>query len=169
MMEPVTSAYQKPVKQTDAKALMALVLPMIEQGKTVKITVTGFSMYPLVSSRRDAVLLAKAEDIKVGDVPLFVREDGSYILHRLVGEKDGAFVAMGDYETEKEYPVYRENIVAKAVGFYRKGRYIDCQSAGYRVYSFVWRKVACIRPFLLRTMGKMAMRVEQKRIRKQNQ
>ena len=119
--------------------MMALVLPMIEAGKTVKITVTGFSMYPLVSSRRDAVLLAKPDDIKVGDVPLFVREDGSYILHRLVGEKDGAFIAMGDYETKEEYPVYRENIVAKAVGFYRKGRYIDCKSRMYRAYSFVWR------------------------------
>lgn len=147
---------------------MALVLPMIEQGKTVKITVTGFSMYPLVSSRRDAVLLAKAEEIKVGDVPLFVRKDGSYILHRVVGEKDGAFVAMGDYETKKEYPVYREDIVAKAVGFYRKGRYIDCESAGYRVYSFLWRKTACIRPFLLRTMGKMSVWVERKRDKEQN-
>ena len=163
------SAYRKPIKQTDAKTLMALALPMIELGKTVKITVTGFSMYPLVSSRRDAVLLAKAEDIKVGDVPLFVRKDGSYILHRLVGEKDGAFIAMGDYETEPEYPVYRENIVAKAVGFYRKGRYIDCKSKGYRAYSFVWRKTAVLRPFLLRTMGKMAIRVEQKRAAKQNQ
>ena len=168
-MNIVTSAYQKPVKKTDAQTLMALALPMIEQGKTVKITVTGYSMYPLVTNRRDAVLLAKAEDVKVGDVPLFVRKDGSYILHRLVGKKDGAFVAMGDYETKPEYPIYRENVVAKAVGFYRKGRYIDCKSIRYRIYSFLWRRTARIRPFLLRTIGKIVILRKQTRARKLNQ
>lgn len=152
----MANPYQKPIKQTEAQTLMAMALPMIEAGKQVKLTVTGFSMYPLVSSRRDAVLLAKAEQLSVGDVPLFRRADGSYILHRIVAEKDGAFATMGDYETEKEYPVRKEQIVAKAVGFYRKERYIDCESFAYKMYSFLWRNTVGIRPFLLKTMAKAA-------------
>ena len=33
---------------------------------------------------------------------LFQRSDGSFILHRIVGEKNGAFYFCGDYETKKE-------------------------------------------------------------------
>ena len=148
--------YKKPIKRADAENLMALVLPMLEEGKTVRLTVTGFSMYPLVSSRRDSVLLKKADSFSVGDVPLFQREDGSYILHRIVKEKNGSYATMGDYETQEEYPVKPEQILAKAVGFYRKERFIDCNSIGYRLYSFLWRKMAPIRPLLLKTMAKLA-------------
>lgn len=147
--------YKKPIKKTEAESLMPLVLPLIEEGKTVKLAVTGFSMYPLVSSRRDSVLLKKADILGVGDVPLFQRADGSYILHRIVKEKDGCYAMMGDYETKAEYPVKPEQIVAKAVGFYRKERFIDCKSVSYRTYSFLWRKTACVRPFLLKTLARI--------------
>ncbi len=147
--------YRKPIKRAEAEELMSLVLPMIEEGRTVKLIVTGFSMYPLVSSRRDSVLLKKTDTLSVGDVPLFRREDGSFILHRIVKIKDGCFATMGDYETKEEYPVKPEQVVAKAIGFYRKQRYIDCESAGYRMYSFLWQKTVRIRPFLLKTLAKV--------------
>ncbi len=155
-MGRTVAEYKKPVKRAEAENLMPLVLPLIESGKSVKLTVTGFSMYPLVSSRRDKVLLAKAETLKVGDVPLFRRADGSYILHRIIKEKNGAFATMGDYENKEEYPVTKEQIVAKAIGFYRKDRFIDCGSMGYRVYSFLWRKMVRLRPFMLHFMAKAA-------------
>lgn len=148
--------YKKPIKQTDADTLMALAIPMIEQGKTVKLTVTGISMYPLVYTRRDAVLLAKADSIKVGDVPLYQRPNGKYVLHRILKEKDGAYGIMGDSEIKMEYPVYPEQIRAKAIGFYRKGRYIDCNSLPYKAYSFFWRHTVKIRPYLIKTIIKMA-------------
>lgn len=148
--------YQKPVKQADMETMLSMIAPMIEQGKSVKLTVTGYSMYPLVSSRRDAVMLKKCGSLKVGDVPLIRRSDGSYILHRIVKEREGAFAVMGDYEIKEEYPVYPEQVIAVATGFYRKGRYISCDSFLYRAYSVFWRHTRAIRPFLLKTAGKMA-------------
>lgn len=144
--------YSKPVKATDMESLYELIQPVIEQGNTVKIKISGFSMYPLVSSRRDSVLLGRAEKLKIGDVTLFRRTDGSFILHRIVGEKNGAFYAMGDYETKKEYPVYRNQIVALAKGFYRKNKFISTDSTFFKVYSAVWRRTVFIRPFLLKCM-----------------
>lgn len=148
--------YQKPVKRADADNMMPLVLSQLSEGKSVKLTVTGYSMYPLVSSRRDAVLLAPAEKVRVGDVPLFQRENGSFILHRLVSKKKGAFAAMGDYETKKEYPVYPEQIAAVAIGFYRKGRFISVKNPLYRIYAFLWRWLLPVRPFLLKTLARLA-------------
>ncbi len=137
------------IKKTDMETMLPIIKASIESGGSVKIKVSGYSMYPLVSSRRDSVLLSKADDIKVGDVPLYKRPDGSFILHRIVGKKDGAYLTMGDYETKKEYPVYREQIVAKAAGFYRKEKFIDCNSKRYKIYKLFWTHTLFLRPFLL--------------------
>ncbi len=148
--------YKKPVKKADTKTMFSVIEPMIQEGKTVKLTVTGYSMYPLVSSRRDAVLLKKCERAKVGDVPLIKRENGEYVLHRIVGKKDGAYFLMGDYETKREYPIYPEQVIAVAKGFYRKGRYISCNSFGYKIYRIFWKLALPIRPFLLKNMAILA-------------
>lgn len=137
------------IKQTDMETMFPLIEATISSGGSVKLKVSGFSMYPLVSSRRDSVLLTKADSIKVGDVPLYKRPDGSYVLHRIVGKKDGAFYTMGDYETKKEYPVYPEQIVAKASGFYRKDKFIDCKSKRYKLYKFLWTHTLFLRPIFL--------------------
>lgn len=137
------------IKQTDMETMFPLIEATISSGGSVKLKVSGFSMYPLVSSRRDSVLLVEADNIKVGDVPLYKRSDGSYILHRIVGKKNGAYVTMGDYETKKEYPVYTEQIVAKAAGFYRKDEFIDCKSKKYRIYRFFWTHTLFLRPLFL--------------------
>lgn len=150
------SMYQKPVKKTDMASMFPLISPIISQGRTVKIKVTGYSMYPLVSSRRDSVLLGKCDRLKNGDVPLFRRPDGHFVLHRIVGKKDGAYVLMGDYETKKEYPVYPEQIVAVAKGFYRKDRYWPCNGFRFRLYSLVWRHTVWMRPLLLKVIAFIA-------------
>lgn len=145
--------YERPIKQTDMASLYPLIAPIINEGGTVKIKVTGYSMYPLVSSRRDSVLLGKCGKLKIGDVPLFRRSDGSFILHRIVGKKNGAFYVMGDYETNKEYPVYPSQIVAVAKGFYRKDKFWDCNSFPYKLYSIIWRKTVFLRPFVLQCLA----------------
>ena len=137
------------ITHTDMDTMFPLIEATIASGSSVNLKISGYSMYPLVVSRRDSVLLVKADSIKVGDVPLYKRSDGSYILHRIVGKKHGAFVTMGDYETKKEYPVNPEQIVAKAAGFYRKEKFIDCKSAFYRLYKFFWTHTLFLRPFLL--------------------
>ncbi len=158
-------AYQPPVKKTDMGALYPLIEPIISRGGTVKMKVTGYSMYPLVGSRRDSVLLGKADQLRIGDVSLFQRSDGSFILHRIVGEKDGAFYFCGDYETKKEYPVYPNQIVAVAKGFYRNERFISCDSFLYKLYCIFWRGTFRIRPFLLRSLAVYTSRKNAKRIK----
>lgn len=156
-------SYQPPIKKTDMDTLYPLIEPIIRRGDTVKMKVTGYSMYPLVSSRRDSVLLGKAERHRIGDVSLFQRSDGSFILHRIVGEKDGAFYFCGDYEVKKEYPVYPSQIVAVAKGFYRKERFISCDSFLYKLYCLFWRGTFWIRPFLLRSLAVYTSRKTRKR------
>jgi len=144
------------VRTTEMAELFSVIAPILERGDTAKIKVSGFSMYPLLSSRRDSVLLTKCDQVKVGDVPLYQRDDGSFVLHRIMREENGAYALMGDNELKEEYPVYPDQIVAVAKGFYRKERFLPCDGFLYRLYSLFWRKTVKWRPFLLEMIGRMA-------------
>lgn len=143
----------KNIKLTEADLLFSVVEETVANGGSIKIKIAGFSMYPLVTSRRDSVLLTKADKIKKGDVPLIKREDGSYVLHRVVGVKDGYFALRGDYEQKIEYPVNPEQVIAVAKGFYRKDKYVSCDSFLYKLYTFFWMNTIAIRPVTLKILA----------------
>lgn len=141
------------IKKTDIQTLFPLIEENINNGSDVRIKVTGYSMYPLVCSYRDSVVLTKPKKIKCGDVPFFKRADGSYILHRIVGVKGGAYKIRGDFEMKIEYPVYPEQIVAVAKGFYRNGKYISCESLVYKLYKAFWMNTVFLRPLMLKILA----------------
>ena len=99
------------------------------------------------------IFIKKAEKLKKGDVPFYKRSDGTFILHRIVGVKNGAYVLRGDYEQKKEYPIYPEQVVAVAEGFYRNDRYISCNSFLYKLYKVFWMNTAWCRPMLLKIIS----------------
>ena len=58
---------------------------MLREGLEVSLLIKGNSMYPFLVSNRDEVLLKEAKDpLKEGDILLFRRQDGDYVLHRLI-------------------------------------------------------------------------------------
>lgn len=151
------------IKQTDMNTLYPIIEEAISRGKDIKIKISGYSMFPLVASRRDSVVLTKAEKIKKGDVPFFRREDGSFILHRVVGIKNGAYKMRGDFELKIEYPVYPEQVVAVAKGFYRKDRYIACDSFLYKLYKTIWMNTALVRTIMLKIIAIIAIKKRKKK------
>lgn len=153
------------IKITESEALFPIVEETVKGGGSIKIKIAGYSMYPLVASRRDSVLLTKADKIKKGDVPLIKREDGTFVLHRVVGIKNGAFKLRGDYEQKIEYPLYPEQVIAVAKGFYRKDRYIPCDSLLYKLYTFFWMNSVPIRPVILKLLA-IRSEIKDKRINK---
>lgn len=127
--------------------LVPLIRECVSCGKEVKMRVTGVSMTPTLINRRDCVVLAKADKIKKYDIVLHRRESGQYILHRVIAKKGDVLTIAGDFEIEKEYPVYTSQIIARAVAFERKGRLCSCKNPLYKLYSAVW---TAIFPYRLR-------------------
>lgn len=140
------------IKKTDNDILFPIIEETVNSGTDVKLKVSGTSMYPLVGSRRDSVLLTKAGNLKVGDVPLYKREDGRFVLHRIVQIRDGAYGMRGDFEQKVEYPIKIDQIIAVAKGFYRNERYISCDSFWYKMYKFFWMRTVAIRPFFIKIL-----------------
>ena len=116
-------------------------------------TTVGVSMYPMLRNRRDRVIirpLEKGERLKKYDLPLYHRPDGKYILHRVIGVRDGYYRIRGDntYAVEK---VPDEWILGKVTEFYRGDRHILSTSRGYGIYIRLWRLIYPLRFVFVKT------------------
>lgn len=133
-------------KTTSMEQIVTLALPVLEDGRSVKFTVVGNSMYPIFRSNVDRVTVKKTDKVKKRDVILYRREDGDYVLHRVVGKGKQGYKLCGDNQLIVEYPVRAENVIAKMTSFERKGREYDAHCLWYRIYSYVWCLFIPLRP-----------------------
>ena len=108
----------------------------------------GKSMRPLFKTHRDAVVLKKIDrEIKKYDVVLYTVGD-KYVLHRVIGKKDGMLIIRGDNTYKKEF-VSEDGIIAYMISFNRKGKRHTVEDFGYKLYSRVWNFIYPVR-FLFR-------------------
>ena len=137
------------IKYADMKSIVPLIQGVISDGREAKMRVTGNSMYPMLIDRRDMVRLCAINDIKVGDVILYQRENGDYVMHRVIGKKGGCLSFAGDNELVREYPIYISQCIAKMSGFFRDGKEYDCKTnIKYRVIAFLWTRLFFMRSIL---------------------
>ena len=115
-----------------------LIEEVLKEGKEIKITVTGNSMYPLFRHRTDCVVIEGSSDFKKYDVVLYKRKSGQYVFHRILKIDGDNFTIAGDNEVTKEYPVKREACFAKLKRFERFGRQYSVNALWYRMYSRLW-------------------------------
>ena len=117
---------------------------LFEHGNYATNTV-GSSMRPLFKTHRDAVtLITPDREIKKYDIVLYKTPSDKYILHRVIGIKDGVYVIRGDNTFVKER-VPKEWIIAYAVSFNRKGKKHKTTDLSYRIYSRVWHRIYPLR------------------------
>lgn len=111
----------------------------LKNGQQVQMTVVGHSMFPLFRNKLDSVVLSPISGrIKKGDVILYKRQNGQYVLHRIIRHKKGVYSANGDNQYWIESPLYEDQFLGKMVGFYRKNQYYTTQTLWYQWYSFLW-------------------------------
>lgn len=126
----------------DANYSVKDVMPLIEEclanGTDVRMMVSGISMTPILHNKRDSVVLSAPDRVGKYDIVLHKRKSGQYILHRIIGKKKGAFVIAGDFETEKEYPVYEDMIIGKVTSFCRNGKEYTPEDFIIKLYSAIW-------------------------------
>lgn len=130
--------------------LVPLMQEIFKFNKTFTVTVKGGSMAPLLQDGRDSVTLAECDPykLKVRDIPLYKREDGNYVLHRIVHVNKKSYIMCGDALTKLEKNVPKENVVAVAVAFQRKGKNISVNSRKYRIFSYLWCATRLVRPII---------------------
>lgn len=75
---------------------------MVDQGNEVLLVVVGHSMEPFLVHERDQVLLSPiTREVRKGDIILYQREDGQYILHRICRIRADGYDLVGDNLDQK--------------------------------------------------------------------
>jgi hypothetical protein len=135
--------------------LMPLIQERLDAGQTVRFSPMGTSMLPMLRQEIDSVVLSPVpEKLKKYDLPFYRRDDGHFVLHRIVKAGE-TYTCIGDHQLIYEHGVRRDQMIALATGLYRKGKYYSLDSFGYKLYSRLWhwmrplRRMAywCIRIF----------------------
>ena len=105
-----------------------------EQGKLVYTNV-GDSMYPFIKPRDLLVIEKITSPLKKNDVPLYKRDSGQYVLHRIVKIKNGEYYICGDNRAYLEQGIEDRHMIGVLTEIIRSGKTISVYSAKYRFYA----------------------------------
>ena len=110
----------------------------------------GTSMNPLLKEGRDKICLEKPpKRLKKGDVALYVRKDGTHVLHRVYKVLNVSYVFWGDNQLILEYGIEDEDVLAVCTGFYKGEKFINfSKNIGYKIYKLFWCSFLWFRKFL---------------------
>lgn len=128
----------------------------LKAGNTVVSFTKGTSMQPLLYEGKTYVVIAPITgELSVGDLPLWRRGDGKYVLHRLVKIEGDFCYTRGDncIGTEK---VPREDMLGVVTEICRGGRIIPVTNKGYRRYVSLWLRLSPVRIPLYKLRAKLA-------------
>lgn len=118
--------------------IMPQMQELLKEGKHISFPPRGTSMLPMLRQGIDTVeLTAAPEKLKKYDIPFYLRDDGQYVLHRIVKVGD-AYTCVGDNQFLLEYPVRHDQILAVACAFTRNGKRIPVTALFYRIYCILW-------------------------------
>ncbi len=109
------------------------------------LKVTGSSMVPTFLDKQSMAWLKKdaAYTPRAGDVVFFIREDGAFVLHRILKiRKDGKLVMNGDAQTWTEV-IDPAQIMARMTHYVQKpdGKDRSADSFYCRNWQWWWRKL----------------------------
>ncbi len=122
----------------------------------------GDSMLPMLRNGLDLVsVVSPPPRLKKYDLPLYRREDGSFVLHRVIKLLPDGYTVRGDSQTLREH-VSPSQIVAVVSSFKRGEKTYTVKSFFYRLYCVLWVNLYLPRRFILHFIRKAAKKNAQK-------
>ena len=101
---------------------ISLICESLKCGQDVIFSPRGASMLPTIKEGRDKVTLSPApEKLKRGDIAFYKRENGQFVLHRVVRAR-GDYVFCGDSQFSLERGIKKEQIIAICSHINRDGK-----------------------------------------------
>ena len=144
-------------KLIDNDLFVSAVKETLDSGLDVSFTVTGMSMWPLFTGRRDSVTVKKCtfSEIRKGDIILFSPVGNIHLLHRVTDKTDNSFTTAGDGNTFTDGTFTPDKLIAKVCSFSRKGKKYSVDEKMFRLFSRVWIWLFRIRKPVLTILKKV--------------
>lgn len=138
-------------KSLDTAALFEEYRALLQTVDTLPLTITGSSMTPFLVPGRDSVLLTRPPAaLRRGDIALYRRASGAYVLHRVCRARRGVYTMLGDAQCMREPGVRHEQVIAVVQSALRKGKRQQKGCFWWEFFARVWLRLVPLRPALLR-------------------
>lgn len=148
--------------QVPMAELIKVIRLQLETAGRANLAVTGCSMLPMLRQGRDTVILAQvSETLKPGAIALYQRENGSYVLHRVIAVTAGGYQFCGDNQDQLEF-VAQTQLTAVVVGYIRNGKEHTDRGPGDRIYRWCQVRLFGIRKYYIafrRKLGRLRRRL----------
>ncbi len=119
------------------------------KAENLPLTVTGGSMVPFLVGGRDRVFLSRLErPARRGDILLYRRDNGAYVLHRVYSLEEGSMTMVGDAQQQLEPGIRPDQVMALVTGAERKGKLQKPGAFWWDFFAKVWIRVVPLRRFL---------------------
>ena len=150
-------------KVVSIEDIVPLIKEQLNYNGTVRFTPKGNSMLPTLRNNKDSVTLkSPVFPLKKYDIAFYVRDNGQYVLHRIVDiPKDGTYTMRGDNQFVNEKGITQEQIIGIVEQFSRKGKEYSGTENFYKLYCVVWCKTVKIRKWL-RKLRHIAGKIKRK-------
>lgn len=130
--------------------LIPSLLELLEETDNVPLVISGSSMTPFLVHHRDTVYLSKVRrPLKRGDMILYRRTGGRYILHRIYRTEPNAYTLVGDAQTALERGIAPDQVLAIVTTVRRKGKLLQPGSFWWEFFRLVWIRLVPLRPAIL--------------------
>lgn len=140
----------------DTKIYLSFLKEMIEQNTDVSIVISGNSMSPFLVNQRDVIYLSKINrKLKKGDLVLYQRLSGQYVVHRIVKVKKSGYYLAGDNQIAIEGPILDKQIFGLVIKVKRKGKWIEAGNFWWEFFEHVWIWVLPWRMIILKIYKKV--------------
>lgn len=154
---------ERKLRVIEPEELMQQLPRLLQEAESVPLIISGNSMSPFLTHGRDTVYLSKVtEPLKKGDMILYRRASGAYILHRIYQVRDGVYDLVGDGQLGIEPGIRPEQVLAVVKTVRCNGKLLRKGSLRWEFFEHVWLQLLPLRPGIHRLYGAMTAWRKQK-------
>ena len=141
------------IKQIQLEDAMPVIREHLAAGNCVRIYPRGTSMLPMLRQGIDSVVLSPLPvRMRKYDLPLYQRENGQYVLHRIV-KVGTTYTCVGDNQFALEPGLAHGQMIAVVTAFTRGNVEHSVKEPGYWLYCRLWHHSRPVRHFWHRGIG----------------
>lgn len=130
------------MKKVDTREYLDRIVSLLTEKDGAVIPVAGNSMEPFLKNGRDQVYLVKPEQntqYQPGDIVLFQRKNGQYVLHRIAMASDTLLMIRGDNQLTAE-PVGIQRVRARVIRARRNGKWMTPKNLVWKFFAGPWNR-----------------------------
>lgn len=135
------------MKKVNTQIYLDRIISLLTETEGAVIPVAGNSMEPFLKDGRDQVYLVRPRQNEVyqpGEIVLFQRDNGQYVLHRIVMAGEKLLIIRGDNQMDAE-PVKTEQVKARVIRVRRNNRWMTPESMVWKFYAGPWNRSLWLR------------------------